>query len=466
MKKPTPHIEFIKKTLWIAVPIMIQTAITNFVGMLDNIMVGQIGTNQMTGVSIVNQLLFVFNLMIFGGTAGIGIFTAQFAGKRDQKGLMYTLRLKMMMGILLSALGIGLFFFKGSSLISLWLSNGSSAADIFQTLKAAGSYLHVMLMGILPFAVTQVYASTLRENGETRVPMVAGITAILTDLVGNYILIYGHFGAPKLGVVGAAIATVLSRFIEMAFVILWSHSHTTRFPFMKMAYCGFGVPRNLTVSILIKAFPLLLNETLWSMGQTALSQQYSRLGLDVVGAFNISSTIANVFNVAFIAMGDATAIIMGQALGRMTDEEDRRLIRYDANRLAIISVVLCVISGCFLALTSRFFPMIYNTSATIKTTASMLILVAAAFMPVYAYENASYFTLRSGGKTWITFLFDSFFVWVVSIPAAIFFTRCTHWPIVPVYIAVQSFDFIKCLIGYLMVRQGGWIHNLTEYVKD
>ena len=110
--------------------------------------------------------------------------------------------------------------------------------------------------------------------------------------------------------------------------------------------------------------------------------------------------------------------------------------------------------------------MIYNTSATIKTTASMLILVAAAFMPVYAYENASYFTLRSGGKTWITFLFDSFFVWVVSIPAAIFFTRCTHWPIVTVYIAVQSFDFIKCLIGYLMVRQGGWIHNLTEYVKD
>jgi putative MATE family efflux protein len=461
--KALSHKQLIQKTLWIAVPIMIQNAITNFVGMLDNIMVGQIGTNQITGVSIVNQLIFVFNLMIFGGTAGIGIFTAQFAGKNDQKGLMYTVRLKVAMAVVLTLLGIGIFLGCGDAMVQLWMSNASSASDITETMKAAHGYLLVMLVGIFPFAMSQVYASTLRENGETRVPMIAGVIAIFVNLMGNYILIYGKFGAPKLGVLGAATATVLSRFVEVALVMLWSHRHTQRFPFMKMVYRGFGVPKELTISILLKAFPLLLNETLWSLGQTALSQQYSTLGLSVVAAFNISNTIANVFNVAFISMGDATAIILGQELGRMDSEEDRKVIKYDAFRLAIIAVVLCVISGSLLAMTAGAFPKVYNTTDEIKRMATYLILVSAAFMPVYAYENASYFTLRSGGKTWITFLFDSVFVWVISVPAAFVFTRFTDWGVVHVFIAVQCFDFIKMAIGFFMVRHGAWMHNLTAY---
>ncbi len=461
--KALSHKQLIQKTLWIAVPIMIQNAITNFVGMLDNIMVGQIGTNQMTGVSIVNQLIFVFNLMIFGGTAGIGIFTAQFAGKNDQKGLMYTVRLKVAMAVVLTLLGIGIFLGCGDAMVQLWMSNASSASDITETMKAAHGYLLVMLVGIFPFAMSQVYASTLRENGETRVPMIAGVIAIFVNLMGNYILIYGKFGAPKMGVLGAATATVLSRFVEVALVMFWSHRHTQRFPFMKMVYRGFGVPKELTISILLKAFPLLLNETLWSLGQTALSQQYSTLGLSVVAAFNISNTIANVFNVAFISMGDATAIILGQELGRMDSEEDRKVIKYDAFRLAIIAVVLCVISGSLLAMTAGTFPKVYNTTDEIKRMATYLILVSAAFMPVYAYENASYFTLRSGGKTWITFLFDSVFVWVISVPAAFVFTRFTDWGVVHVFIAVQCFDFIKMAIGFFMVRHGAWMHNLTAY---
>jgi Na+-driven multidrug efflux pump len=295
--------------------------------------------------------------------------------------------------------------------------------------------------------------------------MIAGITAILTDLVGNYFLINGYWIAPKLGVVGAAIATVVSRFIEAAFVIGWSHFHTRQFPFMKYTYRSIGVPADLTVTILLKAFPLLLNETLWSLGQAALSQQYSHLGLSVVGSFNISNTIAGVFNVAFISMGSATAIMLGQELGKMQDDNDRRIVQYDANRLAVISIFLCLISGVLLAITSFFFPKVYNTTEEIKQIASHLILVSAIFMPVYAYENAAYFTIRSGGKTWITFLFDSVFVWIVSVPAAFFFTRFTSFDIVRVFVAVQCFDFIKCMVGYLMVKHGGWIHNLTEDVS-
>lgn len=450
--------KFYRHTLYIAVPIMIQNGITNFVSMLDNIMVGQIGTTQMSGVSIVNQLLFVFNLMIFGGLAGIGIYTAQYAGKGDQEGIRITFRMKLILAAVLVAVGLIVFLTSGVRLASLWLSGGASKADLAETLTAAHHYLLVMCIGLLPFALSQVCADTLRELGETMTPMKAGLLAVAVNLIGNYILIYGKFGAPALGVVGAAIATVISRLAEASYLVIWLLRHSERFPFVHGIFSHFHIPLGLAKTISFRAFPLLLNETLWSLGQTVLSQQYSLRGLTAVAAFNISNTIANVFNIAFIAMGSATAIILGQELGSGKTDTVKR----DAHRLAFISVVLCLFSGALLFAISGLFPRIYNTSDEIRAVAAGLIRVSACFMPVYAYENAAYFTLRSGGKTWITFFFDSCFVWVASLPLAAILTHFTSLPIIPLFALVQTADFIKMFIGFFMVRSGRWIHDLTE----
>ena len=441
--------EFYRHTLQIAIPIMVQDGISNFVSMLDNIMVGQVGTSQMSGVAIVNQLIFVYNLMIFGGLAGIGIFTAQFAGKGDQEGIRYTIRMKAMLAILLSILALLIFQFSGSQLIGLWLKGESGSGDMMLTMSSAQNYLLVMYFGFLPFAATQVFASTLRENGETMVPMKAGLIAVLVNLTGNYILISGHFGAPALGVTGAAIATVISRFVEMAVVLLYLLRSADRFPFVHGMLASLHVPKDLFGKIAVKAFPLLLNETLWSLGQTALSQQYSMLGLNIVAAFNISNTICNVFNIAFISMGNAIAIILGQELGSGKTSE----VRDDAAKLTVFSILLCCVSGLLL----------YNTSGEIRQIAAGLIRISALCMPMYACENAQYFTLRSGGKTWITFLFDSCFVWVISIPTAHFLTHYTSLSILPLFALVQSAELIKCVIGGILVHRGAWIHDLTGY---
>lgn len=451
--------EFYRHTLQIAIPIMVQDGISNFVSMLDNIMVGQVGTSQMSGVAIVNQLIFVYNLMIFGGLAGIGIFTAQFAGKGDQEGIRYTIRMKAMLAILLSILALLIFQFSGSQLIGLWLKGESGSGDMMLTMSSARNYLLAMYFGFLPFAATQVFASTLRENGETMVPMKAGLIAVLVNLTGNYILISGHFGAPALGVTGAAIATVISRFVEMAVVLLYLLRSADRFPFVHGMLASLHVPKNLFGKIAVKAFPLLLNETLWSLGQTALSQQYSMLGLNIVAAFNISNTICNVFNIAFISMGNAIAIILGQELGSGKTSE----VRDDAAKLTVFSILLCCVSGLLLFLISGLFPEIYNTSGEIRQIAAGLIRISALCMPMYACENAQYFTLRSGGKTWITFLFDSCFVWVISIPAAHFLTHYTSLSILPLFALVQSAELIKCVIGGILVHRGAWIHDLTGY---
>ncbi len=449
---------FYRRVLGVAVPIIIQNGITNFVSLLDNIMVGQVGTIPMSGVSIVNGLIFVFNLCVFGASSGAGIFAAQFHGSGDHTGVRHTFRFKFLICLAISLLGAALFLSMDSVLIGLYLTGEGDAATASAILEEGTKYLHVMVWGFLPFAITQAYASTLKETGNTVVPMTAGITATLVNLVGNYVLIFGHFGAPAMGVEGAALATVISRFAELAIVAGWTHRHVDRNPYILGAFRSFRLPGKLLKAIVIKGMPLLLNEFLWASGMAVLNQCYSTCGLDVVPAQNISSTLFNLSSVVFLSMGNAVGIIMGQMLGAGNTEETVR----DANRkLLVVSVASGLIFGILMASVSGIFPRIYNTTEDVRQLAAWLICINALMMPFNSYTNATYFTLRSGGQTMVTFLFDSCFVWVVCVPVAFCLSRFTDLPIVPLFFICQAMDFLKCAIGAFMLKQGKWIQNLT-----
>lgn len=448
---------FYKKTLTVALPIMIQNGITNFVGLLDNIMVGQIGTEPMAGVAIVNQFLFVFNLAIFGAIAGPGIFTAQFYGKGDEEGVRNTFRIKIIIGIILSIIGILVFSCMGSDLIDFFLRKEETEFSIGTAHSQGMQYMVVMLLGLLPFAMEQCYSGTLRECGETVVSMTAGIVAIVVNLVLNYILIFGKMGAPKLGVAGAAYATVISRFVQLAIVVYWTHKHTKRMPFIVGAFRLHKTPKELVVKILRKAFPLMLNEILWGLGMTMLNQCYSLRGLDAVAAINIASTINNLFNVAFIALGDAVAILVGQHLGAKEFEEAKDTDR----KLIVFSGLVCVGLGIILFFCAPFFPKLYNTTDEVKSLAVSFMRVAAFYIPIWGLTHAIYFTLRSGGKTFITFLFDSVFLWCVVYVVAYTLSRKTSMNVVSMYIAVQSLDIIKVMIGAVLVKKGIWVENIV-----
>ena len=452
--------EFVSHTMMIALPIMLQNGITNFVNMLDNIMVGRIGTDPMTGVSIVNSLLFVWNLCVFGGLSGIGIFTAQYCGKGDHEGVRRTFRLQIIMSVLLVLIGIAVFGAYGEQLINLYLHEDGGGGSVQATMQAAHSYLGVMCIGFLPFALTQAYGTTIRSHGETIAPMIASFLAVGVNLVGNYILIFGKLGAPAFGVVGAAIATVISRFVELTYIVVWAHTHSERVPFVVGALRSLYVPADLTLSCIQKGTPLLLNEALWSGGQAMLTQCYSVRGLSVVSAFNISQTLANLFNVAFISMGSAIAIIIGQKLGEWGESKAREL-KEEAWKLTLFSVFLCLISASLMFAISGIFPKIYNTTEEIRALAAGLICVTACFMPVHAFNNSSYFIIRSGGKTFITFLFDSCFCWAASIPAAFYLAHYTQVPILPMYAAVCSVELVKVVIGLTLVNKGIWIRDIT-----
>lgn len=459
MSKLIGNKAFYKKLLWLAVPIMVQNMITNFVGFLDNIMVGQLGTEQMSGVAIVNQFIFVFNLFVFGGLSGAGIFGAQFYGSSDHEGVRDTFRFKLITGITITVLTYLVFLCFGQDMIHLFLTS-SSAEDAEITFRYGISYMNVILLEIIPFVVVQIYASTLRETGETVVPMVAGIVAVFVNLTLNYILIFGKLGAPQLGVAGAAIATVLSRVVECIIVVTWTHVHSAQNQFIIGAYRTLRVPASLAKKILVKGSPLMLNEIFWSAGMTMINQCFSVRGLSVVAAMNITSTIANLFNVVFIAMGSCVSIMVGQHLGANEFDEAKET----AGKVIAFSVAVTICTSFILFLTSALFPGLYNTSSEIREMAGILIKINAVAMPLQAFLHAAYFTIRSGGRTGITLLFDSAYTWVIAIPFTYCIIHFTSLNILVVYAMYCSLDMIKATVGAILLKKGIWVRNIVENI--
>lgn len=447
--------KFYKMVVMLLLPIILQNTVSNFVNLLDNLMIGRVGTDQMSGVAIVNQLMMVFNLTVFGALGTPSIFASQFFGAKDDEGVRNTMRFKMLLMLIVAAGGIAVFMLFGTPLIQLFLTDGSAGAQA--ALGHAQSYLSVMLWGLFPFAISNAYGSQLRSVGQTFIPMISGIAAMLTNLVGNYILIFGHLGAPAMGVTGAAVATMISRFVEMAIVVVYAHKSTGRFSFMKGLYSKLFIPANLAGTMLIKGLPLLANEVLWSLGMTTMTQCYSTRGYMVIAALNIASTISNVFMVMTFACGDAVAILVGQKLGSGEIEE----AKHTAWKLACFNVVTYILVSSVMAAFSGAVPHLYNTEPAVRALATNFLRVSAVAMPLVAFAHCCYFTLRSGGRMLITFIFDSCFMWCLSIPLAMVLTKMTDMPIVPLYLCVQMLELPKCVLGFFMMKKGSWAKNMV-----
>ena len=450
--------KFYRMVLGVAIPIMIQNGITNFVNLLDNIMVGRLSTEQMSGVAIVNQLIFIYYLCMFGGLSGVGIFTAQYFGYKDEEGIRHTIRYKMWLGFIISILVVVILMSMGSELINIYLQGTTDSGDPVKTLDYGMQYLGVILFMFPAVYIGFLLSSTLRECGETVLPMKAGIAAIFVNLCFNYLLIYGKFGFPRFGVRGAAAATVLSKYVEMGIILIWCMKNTKKHSYFHGLFRTILIPWKLVLKFLKTGMPLLLNEGLWALGVAMLAQAYSLRGLDVVAGQNIANTINNIFNIVFIALGDAVAIIIGQYLGAGKLEEAK-----DADRKIIaMAVASSVVIGLLMFSTSGLFPRIYNTSDASKKIATLFIMVQAIFLPKDAFLHTAYFTLRSGGKTIITFFFDSVFMLVISVPVAYLLTLFTGLHVAVIFAAVHAADLIKCVIGYVLVKKGVWVKNIVK----
>ena len=298
--------------------------------------------------------------------------------------------------------------------------------------------------------------------------MQASVAAVLINLGLNYVLIFGKLGAPVLGVTGAAIATVISRFAECAIVMLHTHRHADRYPFIRGVYASLRIPGVLTGEMLRKSLPLVLNELLWATSQTMVSRCFAERGLQVVAAYNISSAVTGVSSAIFLAFGSAAAILMGNLLGAGALDDARKT----APRIIRFSALVCAAVGLLQIGLSGLFPQLYNTSADIRDLARWFILINGCFQPFFAVSNSAYFTLRAGGSVFITMVFDSAYEWLVATPVAAALAFLTSCPILGIYLAVLlniSDEIIVMYLGVVVERAPSrelFAHPLHPYTRE
>ena len=449
---------FYKMTLGIAVPMMVQNLISSFVSLLDNVMVGKLGTEDMSAVSIVNQLYFVFTLALFGAVSGAGIFTSQFHGKNDDEGIRYTIRFKTVTVISLTVIASFIFFFLGDFLIGLFLHEGDNSSNLELTSTIARKYLNIIIIGLLPFAISNIFSSTLRETGQTVIPMITGFVTVFVNCILNYILIFGKLGFPALGAEGAAIATVIARFVECAVFIIYVVAKKKQFPFFKGAFKSMYVPKDLLKRITVKGMPLLLNEFLWAGGMSVLSMSYSLHGIAVVAGFSISSTVVNLLSISFQALGSSISIIAGKLLGAGKFDEAISTVK----KMFAFTLFASVLVGASIYIASNPILALYNTSDEAKSYAEFFMKTVAFVTPINAFAHASYFTLRSGGKTFVTFLFDSVLLWGFVVPLAFALFYVCHLSIFIIFPIVQCTDIVKDIIGYIFIKKKVWVINIVD----
>ncbi len=460
---------FYRSVLIILLPLVIQQGITSAVNLLDNLMVGSLGEESLSAVGVVNQILMVFNLTIFGGLSGVSIFGAQFAGKGDVDGMRQSFRAKVYFGLTVVVLGIALLLTFGENFIKLFLAGEVDAARAAFALSEGLDYLHIMLVGLLPFVLVQIYATSMREMGKTVATMVGSVIAILTNLVLNFLLIYPVreltvFGVTftmwgaGMGVRGAALATVIARFVEMFVVLIYAHLHQHRYVFLKGAFRNGYVPLHLLKRIAVTGSPLLANEIAWSLGMTFINQCYSTRGMTALAALNITSTAWNLFCIIMFAMGNAVSIMVGQCLGRGDVKEARDV----DTKLIFVTVASHIFLGGLLALMAGVIPHWFQVTEEARSLACQTLIIAGASLPIHAFLHATYFTIRSGGKTFITFLFDSVYTWCVPAVLAFVLSRYTDTSVVMMYFCIQFIDVVKLVIGLLMLKSDFWANNLVS----
>jgi putative MATE family efflux protein len=439
---------FYKTLITVALPLVLQQLITTSVQLVDNVMVGKLGEQAIASVSVVNQLYFIVILVTFGAMGGAGIFSAQYFGSKDYEKLKQTFRFKLIIGFLVALLSFILFSLFGQTLISLFTNNQI-------TIKGGIDYLNIVKWSAFFWIISVAISNTFRETGITKPLLWISIVAIITNTLLNFVLIFGLFGFPALGIIGAAIATLIARFIEFLLTVILLYKKGTIFN--TKIFKVFKIEKKLLTSVIIMAIPLTLNEALWSSGQTMFLHAYSTRGDHALAAMNITGAISQLVFVTFGGIATAVAVMVGNTLGKNELEQAKD----NAKKLIAFSVFIAIFAGLVLFILSFFILNIYDVEIATKDIAAFNIRVNALFIPIYSFNVALFFILRAGGDTKSTFLMDALYMWVLPVPVAIILAYLTNLPVTLMFLIIQSLEIPKMVFGLSRYKKGYWIKNLA-----
>ena len=445
---------FYRGALAIAVPIMLQQLIQSLVSLIDNFMVSGLGDICMSGVNVAGQMLFVFMVYINAICMAGGIFMTQFFGAKDPEGMRQAFRFKLITGLAAFIPYLLVCVVFPRQVLSLMLI-GNTQADLI--LDEAVKYIRIMFFIGVPMTLSICVASSLRDMGRVKTPLLITIIATLTNTLFNWLLIYGNLGFPRLGVEGAALATVIARTLElMLFIVVYVRSR----PDFAVRPAEFmKVDGALFMDILKKGALVLFCEMVWVLSETVTTALYNgRGGADVVSGMAASFSIANLYFVAFGGVYSATGVILGKTLGEGNIDRARREKTWLLSGSAVFGVMMTL----FGLGTTLIVPLVYGRlSASAIGICRRMVTMMSFLMPVWLYMNTQQAVARSGGDTAMGAYTDAALTLLVMLPLVFILALCTDVGPVVLYCGVKLVDAVKLVIFHFWLKKERWLRNLT-----
>lgn len=443
---------FLTKALKIALPVAMQGMLNTIVNLVDTMMIGALGSASIAAVGLANKVFFVFTLLVFGIVSGSGVLAAQYWGNGDIKNI------KKVVGLALTLAVTASFAFLLPAVVypDKVMRIFTASEDAIQV---GMGYLTIVALSYPATAVSNTFVAMLRATGRVKAPVVISSFTIFINIFFNYTFIYGNFGAPAMGAAGAALATLIARFVEagaiLGVVYLGKAPVAARFREM------FGYSRAFLAQFFSTASPVIANEFMWGLGTTLYSLAYGRMGNDAVAAITIATTIQDIVTVLFQGLSAATAVIMGNEMGA---GKLKRAERYAKNFL-ILQFIITILAGLFCVAIRWNIIGFYNITAEVAQDVSRCILVFVLFMPFKMFNFVMIVgILRSGGDTKMCLLLDCSSVWCIGVPMAFLGGLFFGFPIYIVYGMVTLEEVYKTVLGYWRYRKKKWLRNLAEEI--
>lgn len=442
---------FARNVFTVALPMVIQQLVAASLHIVDGLMVSGLGDAAYSAVTQANRVTFVFNLFVFGTCTGGAIFLSQYWGARDIKRMRQSMGISLLFVLIVAAAFIGASLLFPAQIISMFLPEGESA-------ELARQYLSIVVFGYLFTAIDNVYAATIKAAEKTYLPMLSGFVSILTNTVLNYAFIFGRLGAPELGVRGAALATVISAAVSMLLNIGFAYG-------MRLPAGARPSEWLCRDSAFMKRFtgtvvPVIFNEGLWALGTTMYSVFYGRMGDAAVATMGVCNTINDLVWVAIFALMNATAIIVGKALGA----GDRERAYLSAKRLMVGAMAAGLVIGVAVILVRWPLVNVFSgLSYEVRDKAQLILAIGAATIWFRAFNTINIVgILRSGGDTLFSLLLDVGTLWIVGVPATGLAALVFHWPLEWVYVCTFLEEIVKIAGGLPHFKQKKWMNVLTE----
>ncbi|MDL2235777.1 MATE family efflux transporter [Christensenellaceae bacterium OttesenSCG-928-L17] len=442
--------EFFREFLLISIPILLGNVMTSSLHIIDNIMVGSLGDLSLASVAQANQLSFIMRLTLFGLQSGCAIFAAQHWGNNNISGIRRTLGISLISATVFTTLISILATVFPTQVMRVYILDE-------EVIALGASYLRMVGPSYLVVGISAMYNTTNRATERVRVNLVAAASGIVTNIILNWCLIFGNLGFPRMEVRGAALATAIAACVEACVLVGWTY-------YKKYPAAGKFKEMIPTSGAFVKSYyrvavPVMLNESIWSLGMSAYAAVYGRISTQAVAAMNVFNTVDQVIMAAIFGIMNAASVMIGKRIGAGKEAEAYNCAR----RMMYMCVAVSVVMGAALFFGRQGLVSIFNISQEAKVAAMEVMVVAAAAMAIRSFNSVNVVgVLRAGGDAVFSMVLDGGSIWLIGVPLAILGGLVLRQPLWVVYLMIQAEEVFKGIVGYKRFRSCKWINNLVR----